>query len=158
MHTRHPKPTGVKLGKGMYASVIELLLDGERVAGKVFKWSGSVMTNAQCKKLHDEIDMVLHLEHPNIVSSKGVCFLPNITLPILLMEQLMSSLHDYISNHSISELSMEKKVSILHDVVNGLDYLHTYKPVIIHRDLAARNVLLDSDLRAKISDFGKLWK
>ena len=152
MHTKHPKPTGVQLGRGMYGSVIELILDGERVAGKVFKSSRSVMTETQRVKLRKEIDIVLKLKHSNIVSSKGVCFLPDNVLPVLLMEQLMSTLYNYIIDHS--NLSMEKKLSILHDVVKGLDYLHDHTPVIIHRDLSARNVLLDSELRAKISDFG----
>ena len=61
------------------------------------------------KKLHYEIRMVLHLKHPNIVSSKGVCFLPDFALPVLLMEQLMSTLHDYIIDHSHFELSMKKR-------------------------------------------------
>ena len=149
MCTKKTKQTGVHLGKGKYGSVVELLLDGERVAGKIFKLSKS---EAQRRKLRDEIQMVLHLDHRNIVSSKGVCFLPDIVLPVLLMERLMSSLHNFVIDHS--KLSMKQKVSILHDVVNGLHYLHHHTPVIIHRDLTARNVLLNSDLRAKISDFG----
>ena len=154
MHIKQAKRTGVELGKGMYGSVVELEVDGERVAGKVFKWSGSVMSESQKRKFCDEIKMVLHLKHQNIVSSKGVCFLRDTVLPVLLMEQLMSTLHDYLIDHANSKLSMHTKVSILHDIVSGLDYLHNHSPVIIHRDLTARNVLLDSELRAKISDFG----
>ena len=153
VHIRHPKPTGVKLGRGMYGSVIELILDGETVAGKVFK-GRSVLSETKRKKLKDEIRIVLGLKHSNIVSSKGICFLPDIVLPVLLMERLMSNLYNYLVHHANSKLSMEQKISILHDVVKGLDFLHNHSPAIIHRDLTARNVLLDSDLRAKISDFG----
>ena len=45
-------------------------------------------------------------------------------------------------------------MSILNDTASGLDYLHSQTPAIIHRDLTAKNVLLDSQLRAKIADFG----
>ena len=44
--------------------------------------------------------------------------------------------------------------SILHDVSLGLCYLHNHTPSIIHRDLSANNILLDSSLKAKISDLG----
>ena len=37
------------------------------------------------------------------------------------------------------------------DVAEGMAYLH---PAVVHRDLKSSNVLLDTDGRAKISDFG----
>ena len=51
-------------------------------------------------------------------------------------------------------LLLKRKVSILLDTASGLEYLHSRTPAIIHRDLTAKNVLLDSELRAKITDFG----
>jgi len=37
-------------------------------------------------------------------------------------------------------------------IVSGLIYLHTHG--IVHRDLSLTNVLLTSDLKVKIADFG----
>ena len=45
------------------------------------------------------------------------------------------------------------KISL--DVAHGIDYLHGLtQQKFIHRDLNPSNILLDQDLRAKVSDFG----
>ena len=106
------------------------------------------------KKLIKEIEIMVALSHPNIVNCKGVYFQPDALLPVLVMERLMTSLHDYLLSPKNSNLPVERKVSFLLDTARGLDYLHSHTPAIIHRDLTAKNVLLDSQLKAKISDFG----
>ena len=98
--------------------------------------------------------MMTQLRHPNIIECKGVALLIDQYVPVLLMEQLKSSLQAYLLDPEKNNLPMERKISILCDTANGLNYLHGHTPAIIHRDLTARNVLLDSKLRAKIADFG----
>ena len=98
--------------------------------------------------------MMTQLHHPNIVQCKGVSLLGDQPLPVLLMERLMSSLHAYLLHPDNFNLQVERKVSILLGTARGLDYLHSRTPAIIHRDLTANNVLLDSELTAKIADFG----
>ena len=123
------------------------------MAGKVFKTSSTIDDQLK-NKLREELELMAHINHPNIVQCKGVCFLKNQIMPVLLMERLMSSLHAYLLDPIRSTLALDGKVSILHDIASGLVYLHSRIPAIIHRDLTAKNVLLDSALRAKIADFG----
>ena len=153
-YTRKSTPTGKLLGSGTFGSVIELTSARETVAGKVFKMSSSVNLQAIANRVCGELITMVRLHHHNIVQCKGVSLLTDQPLPVLLMERLMSSLHDYLLHPNNSNLSVKRKVSILRDTASGLDYLHSQTPAIIHRDLTAKNVLLDSQLRAKIADFG----
>jgi len=149
-----PKPTGKELGRGTYGRVIELISAGEIVAGKVFKTSSNVHPRTLTNKLFGELSLMTQVHHPNVVQCKGVCLLESEAMPVLLMERLMSNLHAYLLDSTNSNIPLVRKLSILRDVASGLNYLHSHKPAIIHRDLTGNNVLLDEELRAKISDFG----
>ena len=148
------RPTGIVLGSGTYGRVIELKSAGEIVAGKVFKTPSHIHQKTLTNKLFGELSLMTQVYHPNIVQCKGVCLLENETMPVLLMERLMSSLHAYVLDLTNSNIALARKLSILCDVASGLVYLHSHKPAIVHRDLTGNNILLDSKLRAKISDFG----
>ena len=154
-YTRKAKPTGKLLGSGTYGSVMELSLAGEAVAGKLFKASSSYThQQAIVSRLCAELILMIQFQHPNIVECKGVCFLVDQYLPVLLMEMLTTNLHSFLLDPTNSDLPVWRKVSILHDVTSGLAYLHSQTPAVIHRDLTGKNVLLDSKQRAKIADFG----
>ena len=92
------------------------------------------------------------LRHKHIVQFLGLCFLEGSALPVLVMEQLDSSLDDLLEGAPGLPLALKR--SLLADVARGLLYLHTRDPPVVHRDLSARNVLLTSSLVAKISDLG----
>ena len=104
------------------------------------------------KKYEQECQIMANLRHPNITQFLGICYLPDIRLPLLVMEQLDMSLDDLLEY--VSNLPLTLKVLFLEDVSRGLDYLHKRDPPIIHRDLTAKNVLLTSSLSAKITDMG----
>ena len=103
------------------------------------------------------------LRHPKIVQFLGVCFFPGSRLPALVMERLLTSLHDLLDPEIDPPpppdapkpfFPLSLKCCVLHNVANGLAFLHERSPPIIHRDLSARNVLLNSGMVAKIADLG----
>lgn len=52
-------------------------------------------------------------------------------------------------------ISWIKRLEIAEDAAKGIEYLHTgCTPSIIHRDIKTSNILLDKQMRAKVSDFG----
>ena len=109
-----------------------------------------------------ECQLMSTLRHPNIVQFLGVTFFPGSRLPALVMERLLTSLHDLLApdtpppRDAVPPLtfSMALKCCVLQDVARGLAYLHGQSPPIIHRDLSAKNVLLNSGMMGKIADLG----
>ena len=52
-------------------------------------------------------------------------------------------------------LSWEVRFNICLGIAKGLQYLHEHPRLkMVHRGIKAVNILLDSDLKPKISDFG----
>ena len=150
------RPTGRQLGVGSYGSVEELEVDGLMCAGKKLHDTLVEMGNAGVEditqKFVEECQLMSGLRHPHIVQFLGICFLQNSTLPVLIMEFLLTSLDELLE--SKPDIPLYLKRSILRDVACGLVYLHNHSPPIIHRDLSSRNILLNSSMVAKITDLG----
>ena len=150
------RPTGRQLGVGSYGSVEELDVSGVLCAGKKIHESlieqGNFDAENITSKYIEECQLMSDLRHPHLVQFLGVCFLSNSTLPVLVMECLVTSLDDLLKHNPDIPLSLKR--SILADVARGLVYLHSRIPPVIHRDLSAKNVLLNSAMVAKISDLG----
>ena len=151
---RNAKPTGRVLGAGTYGSVEEVKVRSTVYAGKKFRCDVFPNEEKFCKTFTSEYACIHRLQHKHIVQYRGISSLPGSKLPVLLMERLETSLHNYLLNPDNANLDLAVKVSILRGVAKGLIHLHNQTPPIIHRDLTAKNVLLDSELVAKICDFG----
>ena len=104
------------------------------------------------EKFRRECVFLSRLRHPNIVQFMGVHYGEDTSDLTLIMECLPMDLEKCLKQYPNLPLSI--KISILLDVSYGLLHLHSQTPPIIHRDLTADNILLTSDMRAKIADFG----
>ena len=145
------KVTDRVLGRGSYATVLELEYMGLKCAGKKIH-SVLLSQGGSLHHFQSECTLLSRLHHPNIVQFLGVYFEDDALVPILVMEYLPTDLTSCMKKYGV--LSKEANYSILHDVSLGLNYLHNQTPPIIHRDLSSNNVLLTSGLTAKISDLG----
>ena len=147
--------TGNEIDSGAYGTVHEVFVGA---AAKTVRES----TEMKLDRFAKECLLMSTLRHPNIVQFLGVCVLPNSQLPALVMERLLTSLHNLLVSDfpiphppdPLSFFSLDLKCSVLYDVASGLAYLHEHSPPIIHRDLSAKNVLLSSEMVAKIADLG----
>ena len=150
------RPTGRQLGVGSYGSVEELEVSGIVCAGKKIHDTlieqGNFGAENIASRYVEECQLMSDLRHPHLVQFLGVCFLPNSTLPVLVMERLLTNLDDLLVHNPDIPLSLKR--SILADVAKGLVYLHSRSPPVIHRDLTAKNVLLNAAMVAKITDLG----
>ena len=165
--------TGTRIGAGSFARVEKVEIPGAVCAAKkihdIFQDRSEIPAadiQRATAKFVEECQLMSTLRHPHIVQFLGVCFLPGSRLPALVMELLLTSLHDLLDPETGDSqptpsadapkpfFPLGLKRSILHDVARGLAYLHERSPPIIHRDLSARNVLLNSAMVAKIADLG----
>ena len=67
------------------------------------------------------------------------------------MELMDESLTHFL-DRSLNPIPYHMQVNFCHDITLALSFLHTND--IIHRDLSSNNVLLISNIRAKVTDFG----
>ncbi|XP_074578582.1 receptor protein kinase WSS1-like [Curcuma longa] len=143
------------LGKGGFGIVYKGDLGGTLVAVK--RSISDLMGQKGQQEFKAEIDVLRKVRHRNLVALLGYCddgqerllvyeFMPGGTLGQHLFEW---------ESRNEPPLTWKQRLAISLDVARGIEYLHSLaQESFIHRDLKPSNILLDKDLRAKVSDFG----
>ncbi|KAJ7957641.1 Mitogen-activated protein kinase kinase kinase [Quillaja saponaria] len=141
-----------KIGMGSFGSVYYgKMKDGKEVAVKI-------MTDSSTHGNHQfvtEVALLSRIHHRNLVPLIGYC--EEEYQHILVYEYMHNgTLRDHIHGSANQKhLDWLARLRIAEDAAKGLEYLHTgCNPSIIHRDVKTSNILLDINMRAKVSDFG----
>ncbi|KAG8388224.1 hypothetical protein BUALT_Bualt02G0103400 [Buddleja alternifolia] len=166
-YATHSFSASNSIGKGGSCSVFRgILKDGKLVAIK-FLDSNSF----QCElEFQNELKILGGLKScPFVVSLLGFCvenekklvvyeYMPNKSLQESLFFESNNNNNDNNNNvgcNNLRVLDWDRRFSIILDVSKALAFLHLEcDPPVIHGDVKPSNVLLDSEFRAKISDFG----
>ena len=111
------------------------------------------LTTPELESFQREIYALSILVHPKLLKFYGYTENP----PFYIVTEYMpnGSVFTALRNEP-EKLTPTKRTLIAFDVAKGIEFLHQRN--IIHRDLKSLNVLLDSDYRAKICDFGMIQK
>ncbi|KAJ7544764.1 hypothetical protein O6H91_09G092300 [Diphasiastrum complanatum] len=101
-----------------------------------------------------EIQTLGKIRHRNIVKLLGCC--SNQDTNLLLYEYMpKGSLGELLHGKQGSLLDWKSRYNTAVQAAIGLSYLHhDCSPRIVHRDVKSNNILLDSDFRAHVADFG----
>ncbi|XP_076929707.1 putative serine/threonine-protein kinase PBL7 [Bidens hawaiensis] len=140
-------------GKGGFGNVYcGTLCDGTLSAIKMLRKEGKQGERA----FRSEVDLLSRLHCPYLVDLLGYC--ADNQHRLLVFEYMPNgTLHDHLHLHDAQSqvLNWGTRLRIALDCARALEFLHELTvPSVIHRDFKSSNILLDENLRGKVSDFG----
>ncbi|GAM23944.1 hypothetical protein SAMD00019534_071190 [Acytostelium subglobosum LB1] len=145
---------GPPLGSGSFATVYRGIWNQSDVAIKKLILDEDDTSTEKFREFRHEVQINGELHHENIVSLKGVTMNPFCIVTELLrfgdLSKFLRNTSDAFTWSTILKLAM--------DIAQGMNFLHSCKPMVIHRDLKSANILIGGQsmdtLVAKVSDFG----
>ncbi|CAJ2632680.1 unnamed protein product [Trifolium pratense] len=142
-----------RIGSGGFGIVYYgKLKEGKEIAVKVLR-NNSYQGK---REFSNEVTLLSRIHHRNLVQLLGYCREEeNSILVYEFMHNGTLKEHLYGSLENGRSINWIKRLEIAEDAAKGIEYLHTgCNPVVIHRDLKSSNILLDRQMKAKVSDFG----
>ncbi|KAG5593635.1 hypothetical protein H5410_034867 [Solanum commersonii] len=141
-----------KIGEGGFGPVYKgRLSDGQEIAVKRL----SECSKQGVEEFQNEVSLASKLQHVNVLQLQGFCIEKE--EKILVYEYMSNRSLDFYLYDPVKSLTLdwETRVRIIEGVTQGLLYLQEYSTfTVIHRDLKASNILLDDEMKPRISDFG----
>ncbi|KIO17633.1 hypothetical protein M407DRAFT_32674 [Tulasnella calospora MUT 4182] len=99
-----------------------------------------------------EAEFLVKLSHENIIKLEG--FVEDVSKEMIWLVfpwEDNGTLKDFVA---AADWEIPERISLLNDVARGVKYLHTRTPPIFHGDLKSINILVNSNCRAVLTDFG----
>ncbi|XP_065863184.1 serine/threonine receptor-like kinase NFP [Euphorbia lathyris] len=126
-------------------SVFKGSINGEDFAIKKMNWNA-----------YEELKILQKVNHGNLVKLEGFCIDPDDASCYLIYEYIENgSLHSWLHSDKNEKPNWKTRLGIATDIANGLQYIHEHtRPRVVHKDIKSSNILLDSNMRAKIANFG----
>ena len=106
----------------------------------------------ELKQIENEITNLRDLDHPNIIKYLYSQVISDHKIDIILEWVPGGSIKHLIDKFGCFESNLDLVRIYTFQILHGLRYLHQKE--IIHRDLKCANLLVDTEGRVKLSDFG----
>lgn len=145
------------LGSGSFGAVVIGHFRGSLVAVKVARGTRDRATMQHLPALGNELRILRHVRHPNVVLFHGACVDPHSGEIALVLEKVNGTQLDNFLGVPPEPPEAPARLQIIVDICAAVRYLHAQTPRVVHGDLKGSNILVESWLcgpRAKLCDFG----